>query len=107
MASFGHSGSHAPQLMQSDVMYVDMAKWLEGSPDARNLGSGRGDVKPARVFRPCAGAGGKARVRPSATGMDRAPAPYPAILAALAIAAAATALGCAPSIGDRCNISTD
>ena len=39
--------------------------------------------------------------------MDRPPAPYPAILAALAIAAAATALGCAPSIGDRCNISTD
>jgi hypothetical protein len=24
MASFGHSGSHAPQLMQSEVMYVVM-----------------------------------------------------------------------------------
>ena len=39
--------------------------------------------------------------------MDRASASYPAVLAALAIAAAGTALGCTPSIGDRCNISTD
>src|SRR3954468_18200652 len=28
IASFGHSGSHAPQLMQSDVMYVAIGRVL-------------------------------------------------------------------------------
>src|SRR5579863_7077085 len=57
MASLGHSGSQAPQLMQSEVMCVDMLQY------GRNVGSYRGDVKRMASERRLASLGERATVR--------------------------------------------
>src|SRR5580692_821298 len=115
MASLGHSGSQAPQLMQSDVMYVVMA----GSRGT----SGESRVQPREHSVRCQTEGchlglarGAWRKLPSgALGrlLSLAVAPmnrFP-LLALLAVPAAlALGLGlsgCTPKIGDHCAQNTD
>src|SRR5688500_7601422 len=82
MASFGHSGSQAPQLMQSAVMWVAMAEPLGG----KLL-----DVKRETRLKGLCSLGIPARFSSF-------------LLPLLALAAIAA---CSPEIGDKCILSTD
>src|ERR1700679_4083834 len=99
MASLGHSGSQAPQLMQSDVIWVAMGGLREGR---------KGAAQSQTHVLGCAALSFTAlllQLRYRLWLAVRWASGSPALVRAVLMASAVALVGCAPKIGDHCLVS--